>query len=1471
MKMKKLCNRWASLMLSALLLAGSMASCQDEELPIPEGIPNDVTRTGSVNVKTGDGLVEQSNGYWKANCRVPLVGNGRIVDNLGVKVADVYQIPDGADKVVNTDISDSYTVQSVVGLEVGGSLIMSVRDLNYVYDGGQKAGFVCKANNEGVLDINILKSYWIETYLDGERTGQYDFNSEGVKSILDLGLGNITGGDYAENGTSPDNIFCIEATFDSPFDEIRLGTAGVDVNIVGSLEIYYAYVGDNEMIPAISSRTDFFENGVSVPWKIGDVSWVSWSDKYSAASLINDNLSDGCGIELIMGLLQPHVTVDFGREIEAGSEVGFVVTAGGLLDLSAGGTVVIRTYNGETEDPEKFTEQYTYTEIVSLGLLGGGQTKYSIKTTKPCRRVYLGFFGLNLNVLSGKTIHYAFVREPDKIDISSLFTLAGATVYTPGYRFADIPELPDGYTLVNKRYELVEKPYEDAQLGTNANGLVLTNMLTAGNYVVKGTFTYKGPDGVEHTVERTATIRRLAKSQNYCDNHLTNEEGENTPYSAYQPEGFDGLLTIGGGTSEGSLNNIVNADDNDYVQFTDAVDITVAENTGIIGVKSNQVLNSGKEYVRVGFVIDRTNSILSANILNFLRIKLLKNGQPVEEGVGKDNNGVSLSLLGVSTSGKARLSINTDKEFDAIELYASGLLKLGVGESLKVYYAFMENAKDTNCGAPGEECMQLITNANYGATAGVSSPDISVISVFDNLGNMLDGDMDSYATCATGVSLLGGKTLSVKFDPIAGGQEIGLIMSGVTGLLDLKAIGIEQIKALYEGKIVEETTNGAGVGLKVAGAGDRTYISIIPSEKVDELQFVWSSLAGVAGVINIHGAYLRPDYDLDGTMDCVDDNLTTQITTLKTDPENICEGNTTSLVVSGGEQGKTYQLVISAYEGEYNLLSETIYDVRINNSSELEFLTKDEDGATVVYDPIPDLTPGVYRLRIPNPNGQNDWINAVRLAIHPHETTWTGEVSDNWNEWGNWSNGVPWDCTNVFIPVVSTVYPDLREASAEEYWCDNIHFASGAELIGQSNLHYTQAFIDKNLEPNVYHLLSVPLQAMVTGDMFVAQNVSAWESWRDTETNGLHKRYFMTIDGTAREGENTGSAYVEQRRNPLVYQRFWSSEVRNETLTRALSTEDPAIVNLTDWSRSFNAVETDYEVGQGFAVKVEGQNGNAPTTDDNLFHFHFPKSFYAYNYYSVGSDTPVETKSVARQGETGRFWTEEEIGLMSLKRESDGELYLLGNPFMAHINVEAFLDANSSVTAVKIFDKNQKRYVDITRENTNNAQIAPMQAVFLQANAGTSYKVILTEDMLEQGNGNTSYVRAMPGQLSLTATTRGQSASCVIVPSSSANDGYDVREDATLLVGSEEGTDMAVYTVADGKALSIQRMNRAIRIPVGFYMKRTGDVDLKFEAGDDWSGWQLTDTQTGRSYPLEGTVSLDNVADGTGRFYLEKR
>jgi len=84
-----------------------------------------------------------------------------------------------------------------------------------------------------------------------------------------------------------------------------------------------------------------------------------------------------------------------------------------------------------------------------------------------------------------------------------------------------------------------------------------------------------------------------------------------------------------------------------------------------------------------------------------------------------------------------------------------------------------------------------------------------------------------------------------------------------------------------------------------------------------------------------------------------------------------------------------------------------------------------------------------------------------------------------------------------------------------------------------------------------------------------------------------------------------------------------------------------------------------------------------------------------------------------------------------------------------------------------------------------------------------------------------------------------------------------------------------VYTVADKRALDIQKMNNAKHVDLGFVVKDgTQNAEITLNYGNNWKGWTLVDKQTGNRYELNGnTVSVNAGAlkSNDSRFYLEKQ
>lgn len=1400
------------LKIALLFLIGYLTGCTDDDLLYDSGEFMPASRSLEAN-NTG-GLVKQSDGTWKANRRVPLVGMRRVVNNVSSSVVAAGALDTSPDALTDLDLTNTYNPQSaVVGADVALNQIVSVKDLNHVYSGGQKVGFLCKSLESSVLELKVLKGFWIDTYKNGEKVEEFSFTNS--TSVLDLGLGNIAGG-------NTDNTFEVEHVFEKPFDEVRIGMSGVEADVVKQMGIYYAYVGENPMMPAVNGGdySSYFGDGVDYIYE-GSYTSVSLN------KLIDSDIENGIEIGTLSNLFQPHMTIDFGREIPAGSEVGWYVTSGSVLNLGAGASVKVTTFDESGNE----LDSYSYTKIVGLGLLGGGKTIFSLTTKSPCRRIKLGFYGVTVD-LGAKVVHYAFVREKTEPDASSYFSAADATVYNPNYKFA-VP------LAGSVKYSLVSQP-DGASATVMGDGIYGMNV--AGPYKIQALYT--APDGT--VITQDFTVTRAISSQALCnDAALVNKNGS-TDYKAYVPEGSGGLI-IGGGTQDGSYTNVVDDDLSNKVTLNSALEIKIA-GTALIGVKRNNgsSINSDHKNVRVGFVVDNNSTFLKADVLKFFQIRLKKGTEIVDKDLAK--GAISVGLIKGNDQGQTltRLSLNTNKEFDAVELYAIEPVTINISNNFGVYYAFCED-EQMECSNPGIDCMQLITNANSGATVSLKNMGLaSVAAVCTNLGNIVDDDYNSYGTIVKTVDAGTDTELSVKFNTIKASEEspqqTGFILKNNDDLVSL--IGITQIRAYYKGqKVGEKTSYGI---LDVELTNDKSFFPLIVNQDFDELRIVIGSGVNLGKGLNVCGVYLKPDLDGDGVLDCVGDDVQSGLKNFSVSNDNICIGDVPEFHVLGAQADYLYYL--------------EFYKDGNGNQPVLSIKTKVANGVISGYDNdgkdklsgffSDEKNAGIYTVRFRSTTGGND--QALVMTVHPKQTTWTGKNSNDWDDWDNWDNGTPWSCTDVVIPspgkLTSKQYPILNQKNT--YYCQNIHFEAGAMLKGQNRLSYSgKVYVDMELKGDDYHLLSAPLQGMVTGDMFVTG--SEWNlngSFQNTKWS-TYDNYFTAL---------TPDNYKEQRTNPIIYQRFWSKMVQNQTVSRAstLMTEPYS----TDWSRTFNAVSTPYVIGQGFAVRV-GKGGGTAT-----YKFHFPKNHSEYNYYSADGIWRKK-ESFTRSRSNGKFMADygNFLSTMTLKRMSSGDKFLMGNPFMANIDIAKFIAANG-LTGVITYDGGGQYSGPI-----QSGTIAPMQAVFLCATtSGESMQVKFTEDMLSVDKKSETPV-TLASCLRITASKSGQTSQCAVGISVSNKNGYDVHEDITMIIGSEVKPEIAVFSIADGKALSVQRTQSPTQIPLGFFIKSPGRVILSFSIKDSkWDRWQLVDEQSGKHYSLKGNIILENVASCDNRFHLEK-
>lgn len=1410
------------ILLGLVLFTTCLVACQDDDLIPISDTTHIVTRNTAA---TTSGLIKNAEGYWKASCRVPLVGEGRMVNDYSNALITALGTTNGFDNMLDTDL-DNATYFGGVKVDLLGNQIASVRDLNRIYAGGQTAGFVYKAANDKLLSATVLKGFWLKTFLNGKEQETKGGNTEG--KVLELNLLGAANNDGKQS-------LSISTSFDKPFDEVKIGITGVDAEVLSGLSLYYAFVGDNEIKPCTNESADFPNSKIHYNGLL-DTGWTNTLLTSQAGKLVNADLGDGVTFGTLAELLSnPYITVDFGKEIPAGSEIGFYTSAIDVLSINIGKGVQLTTYDKK----DKQVEEVTINSLLGISAVGGGKSMISMVITKPCSQIRIKYNGVNVS-LSATTVHYAFVKDPVVVDPSSYFTLANDKITGNSYQFL-VPE--------SGKVTWSLKSFPDgANPSITSNGKLI-GMTVDGGYVVEATYTYKDKNGETQSITQEVTIKREnIKTDETCDQII-----DKTNYGASVSKNTAGgnVLEILDNV-EGS-ENLVDDNRDNYANYSNV--LTLIGSKCLASIKTEKVINESRESIKTGFVMETNTTILGADVLKFFVVKLYDDGKEVATSLAAGSEVADVGLIG-SESKKMRVGFKTSVAFDQIELWHAGVLNLNL-KSYKLYYAYWEKVSD-NCVSSdaAEACIELLTPASYGAKINYAETKATGVAnigaSFNNLSYLLDSDKESHAT-VTYTEVLGKTSVAVRFNEMFGIQrQIGFIVSYPEYLADVDLLDGAKMTVYHKGnEVTSSINNGQVLGIQLIGYSNKYYYeTTIPKDiAFDEVRIELPAVAGALKTVNLYGVYTRRDSNENGIPDCSEEEEAgDKITYATAESEHVCYPDAVVIQVAGGKPDTEYTL--------------TCYDVNQNNKETKYTLTL-TNGRFI----IENLTVGDYYIRIAG----EDAAGAIHVMVHPTETTWKKEAgSTDWNTWNNWDRGVPWECTNVIIPTGATTYPVLD--SNDKATCLNIHFEPGAELIGQAYLNYVgKAFVDVDVQSGAYQLFSAPLKNMLTGDMFVYNgDLTAWTTLRkQTDASGFHTNYFKELKET--EGD-LALAYGEQRTNPIIYQRFYSKMVENTVLTRAVSTNDPAIIKQPNWSRTFNAVSTSYELGQGFAMRAGEKDG----TNSSTYSFHFPKSHTTYHYYDLGG-TSLKEETFTRKS-VGRLMVENTMpSTITLTQLDESDMFLFGNPFMSYLNIQKFLNANKeTVKAVYVYVNNDYQTIQangISSRADAARQLAPMQAMFVQTKtSGKSALIRLSNEMLEQGMSaiTASARKSAFSPLYLSARTNQQTASCVVLSESAIRSG-NYPANVSLLLDNEANPEVAVYTVADGKALSIHYLSSAGRIPVGFYLNNTGDVRLSFEAhGSVWDGWRLVDSETGQAYRLIDSVTLKNVSPGSDRFYLEK-
>lgn len=1418
----------------AALLTVVFYSCRDEDLlPSVQSFEQGGTRAEAASTSGLDVVQDATYGAtYKPNCRVPLVGEGRVINQITKNLVGVLSNSDNKlEYLVDKNLDNFVSLKGLAEVNAG-LPILSVKDVNRVYYDSSnviKVGFLYK-DPGGLLSLDVLKGFWVKTYLKGEeQDGSSTLGSGENFQLLNLNLLNVSGG-----------LSEISFTTTKPFDEVRIGCASISVEVLSGLEFYYAFVGENpKKIAAEKHEYPYAEQERPLhPLSKGD--------------LVNESLTDGPVCELISGLLGGLTCrVDFGATIPVGSEVGYYTKGGGLASISLGATK-LNAYDTGDNNPQSINTE----SGIGVSALAGGAREFSmILTKKDTRRLELDLPS-GINLLSAVQVHYAYSRDPVEIDVSSYFTIGNDTISTDYY---NLPTPSEGTVI----YSLISWP--SGATSPSISGNHMTGMTVNGDYVVKAVYTREEKE----TSWSYAVIHRNKKeAEAGCNTMMINTSGNEGQYTVVESSGSQGGISL-----FNKINNRQNLVDGDYTNYAEATNVlSLIQFGSLAGVHSSQDIAPQGGKTRVGFVMQTNNQLLGADVLKFFFIRLYKDGEEVFSGLTAENDAIGVGLVGNDGS-KLRFYVETDKTFDQVELWTAGLLNVNLN-TFRLYYAFYEPTTCEEYAGTSEACMEMITAQKHGATINYaetkSSSAASVGATMNNLSYVIDNSQQTAASIVAGVSLISRSTVAVKFNSIRGGQPLGAILRTPGYVLNASVLQNVTIAAYNGGQAVaSESTSGGLASIEVISDAGLAYMEVTPLQDYDEVRISFPSLADALETVWLSGFYIRPDANGNGIPDCAeepDDQGETDIT-YRSITEHVCVDKTTYLgnvriSVDAKSELLGTELTFTCYPYNGN-------EQKIEQKAELQ---QDDKGYFFEL----SLPVGDYSI-----SGLSTY-NGLRAQVHPLKTTWKRNASDtDWNNWSNWTDGSPWGCTNVVIPAGATRYPNLNAwGSVDKFYggnyCANIHFEPGAAVLNTQYLEYDCAYVEMEVQSGMYHMISTPLHGMITGDMFVSPEMPA---------------YFTPLK------EDT---YREVRHNPIVRQKMYSRAVTTAT---SGTDSNGTVVATADWSRTFNAVAQPYEQAQGIKMMVGNDWGTS-------YRLRFPKAYTEYNYYTLsGRWVKKETLPEGARNMNGKF-AYEESGFkpenagrsftFELRNEEQGATYFVaGNPFMSYLDIKTFLTENKqSVQAIRIIDsesvfgeeeglvrislgKNGDLSFNVAGEQSNT--IAPLQAFYVEALEGytsDNVNITYTSDMFVQPSASTatrsSRSASVPtaGEMKISAVSGNSVSSCSLIRSAGASDAYNAKEDIVSLIDEDFMPKVKVYTVADKRALDIQKMSNATRVDLGFMVKDgSQQTEFTLDYGSNWKGWTLVDKQTGKRYLLDGTsltVNAGAMKSNDGRFYLVK-
>ena len=447
-------------------------------------------------------------------------------------------------------------------------------------------------------------------------------------------------------------------------------------------------------------------------------------------------------------------------------------------------------------------------------------------------------------------------------------------------------------------------------------------------------------------------------------------------------------------------------------------------------------------------------------------------------------------------------------------------------------------------------------------------------------------------------------------------------------------------------------------------------------------------------------------------------------------------------------------------------------------------------------------------------------------------------------------------------------------------FCDQIYFKPEAELLYANYLTYNKAYVEKELTPNTWSIMSSPLQQTYAGDLYVQKDDGQEQS-----------EAFQPM--TYKEGVNDRSAYP-------VYQRSWDGDAKEivDNTKFYQAHEDGTVEETTNdffltsgyWSHVYNKVDEQYTKGQAFAVKAGDKYTAGAQGANATAVIRLPKADTQFSYYDSESQKPVNV-TVNRDAKSYRMLQGDVAGdktmamTQPLKENlhSENRYHLVGNPYTSSLSMYRFLKANTAFeNSIWTLDNGKVTAytlaLDEAYDKKTDVLVSPTQAFFVKLKTGeTATEATFNASMLINKD-------VTPGEkalvirptLKLTTTDGVRNSESKLIVNDEASRDYVEGEDVEMLGEGNIAEIAQVYSVAGSQAVALNASDDINWMPVGVVAPKSKDIDVNIslnskmliKMNNEGSQLFLFDATTKTFSEIKDGMTVKMMANDHGRYYI---